>query len=343
MRPKDKLPCFIIAEAGVNHNGSMRIAKKLVDVAKYCGADAVKFQTFRAELLASKYSSKAEYQKKSCRNNETQLEMLRKLELTINDHKTLIKYCRNKKIGFLSSPFDLDSVDLLLKLGLKVFKVPSGEITNIPYLNKVGALKKKVIMSTGMAGLKEVKKALTILTAAGTKKKDITVLHCSTAYPAFAKDVNLKVMQEIKKKLKVNTGYSDHTMGLEISIAAVALGASVIEKHFTLDRNMRGPDHKASIEPDELKTMIRAIRNVEKALGSGVKKASPEEEKNKKVVRKSIVAKINIPKGTKIREHMIILKRPGTGIMPLFLGKVIGKKSRINIGKDRLIKFKDLI
>lgn len=334
---------FVIAEAGVNHNGSINIAKRLIDAAKEAGADAVKFQTFKAESVALIHAPKAEYQKRSGSKNETQFEMLKKLELGIDAHRELIKYCRKKEIIFLSSPFDLNSIDLLAELGLKIFKTPSGEITNLPYLKKIGALNKKIIMSTGMADLKETRKALLILITAGTRKQNITVLHCSASYPTLPKDVNLKAIDMMKKALKVSVGYSDHTLGIEISIAAAALGASVIEKHFTLDRNMKGPDHKASIEPDELKAMVEGIRKVEKALGNGIKRPSLEEEKIKKAVRKSIVTKTDIPKGTKIKKNMLDIKRPGTGIASLFLDRVIGKKAKINIIKDRLIKFKDLI
>lgn len=334
---------FIIAEAGVNHNGSLETAKKLVDVAKEAGADAVKFQTFEAESVASTYAPKAEYQKKSGSKNETQLEMLKKLELRISFHRELIRYCRKKKIVFLSSPFDLDSVDLLAGLGLRIFKIPSGEITNLPYLKKIGALNKRIILSTGMADLKEIKKALDVLMAAGATKQNITILHCNTAYPASQEDANLKAMYSIKKAFNVKVGYSDHTLGTEISIAAAALGASVIEKHFTLDKDMEGPDHKASIEPNELKIMVKGIRNVEKALGDGIKKPTSKEKKIKKVVRKSIVTKIDILKGSIIKENMLCIKRPGTGIPPLFLNRVIRRKAKINIAKDRLIKFKDLI
>ena len=328
----------------MNHNGSLSIAKKLVDAAKRSGADCVKFQTFRAESIVSAYAPKAEYQKGSgSARSETQLEMLKKIELTIDAHRELVKYCKKKRIIFLSSPFDLDSIGLLSGLGLNIFKIPSGEITNLPYLKKIGRLKKKIIMSTGMADLKEIENAMAILAASGTKKHDITVLHCNTAYPVRMEDVNLRAMETIKRELKVDVGYSDHTIGIEIAIAAVALGASVIEKHFTLDRGMKGPDHKASIEPDELKMLVKSIRNVERALGDGVKKASKEEEKNKKAVRKSVIAVSDIPKGIIIKDNMLTVKRPGTGISPLFMDKVIGKKAKVNISKDTLIEFKDLI
>ena len=334
---------FIIAEAGVNHNGSLQIAKKLIDAAVESGANAVKFQTFKAELAISKFAPKAEYQKRAVDKKETQFEMLKRLELDINVHKKLKKYCDQKKIIFLSSPFDLESIDLLNSLGLDIFKIPSGEITNLPYLRKIGALNKKVIISTGMSNLKETKEALDTLISAGTRKENITVLHCTTQYPAPIKDVNLRAMLAIKEAFKVNVGYSDHTQGIEVPIAACTLGATVIEKHFTLDRNMKGPDHKASLEPGELKTMIRAIRNIERALGNGIKKPTKTEEKIKKVVRKSIVAKVDIARGKKITNNILEIKRPGTGIEPKYFNKIIGKEAKRDIKKDTLVKFKDLI
>ena len=333
---------FIIAEAGVNHNGSVKIAKKLIDAAVKAGADAVKFQTFKAKSVVSRYAPKAEYQKRSGGKDETQFEMLKKLELEIDVHRELIKYCKKKKIVFLSSPFDLDSIDLLAELGLEIFKIPSGEITNLPYLNKIGSLNKKVIMSTGMADLKEIKEALDILISSGTGKQNIVLLHCNTAYPTPSEDVNLKAMFTINKAFKVKVGYSDHTLGIEIPIAAVALGASVIEKHFTLDKNMEGPDHKASLEPSELKALVSAVRNVEKALGNGIKKSTKSEEENKNIVRKSIVAKINIPKGVRITDSMLDIKRPGTGLEPKALSRVVGRKTKRAIEKDTLIEIKDL-
>lgn len=334
---------FIIAEAGINHNGSLKIAKKLIDAAVMAGADAVKFQTFKTELLVSRYASKAEYQKKSVNRKETQFEMLKKVELDIDAHKELIKYCNQKGIIFLSSPFDLESIDLLNGLGLEIFKIPSGEITNLLYLRKIGALNKKVIMSTGMANLAEIREALNILISAGTRKQNIVLLHCNTAYPTPIEDVNLSAMRTIEEAFEVNVGYSDHTLGIEMPIAAVSLGASIIEKHFTLDRNMKGPDHKASVEPNELEAMVKAIRNIERALGNGVKKPTKSEEKIKKIVRKSIVAKIGISKGVKIVGAMLDIKRPGTGIEPKYLNRVIGRKARREIKRDTLIKFKDLI
>ena len=253
---------LIIAEAGVNHNGSIKLAKKLIDVAAHANADIVKFQTFKAENLVTKNAKKAKYQKQENLKNESQFGMLKKLEIKFEDHKKLISYCRKKKILFLSSPFDLESINHLNKLGLKIFKVPSGEITNFSFLRNIGKLKKKVILSTGMANIKEIEDALKVLIKFGTKKKDITILHTNTAYPTPMKDVNLKAMLTIRKKFKTLVGYSDHTKGIEASIAAVAMGASCIEKHFTLNRKMKGPDHKASLQPNELKLMVEAIRNI---------------------------------------------------------------------------------
>lgn len=338
---RDKV--FIIAEAGINHNGSLKIAKRLIDVAVDVGTDAVKFQTFKTESLVSRYAPKAEYQRKATDKNETQFEMLKKLELDIDTHKELIRYCKQRNIIFLSSAFDLECIDLLNGLGLEIFKIPSGEITNFPYLRKIGMLDKKIILSTGMADLREIKDALDTLISAGTKKQNITILHCTTDYPTPIEDVNLKAMLTIKETFKVNVGYSDHTLGIEVPIAAVVLGASVIEKHFTCDRDMEGPDHKASLEPDELKAMVKAIRNVEKIIGDGIKKPTKNEQKNKKVIRKSIVAKIDIRRGVRISKDMLDIKRPGIGIEPRYLNEVIGKKAKKDINKDVLIKFKDLV
>lgn len=329
---------FIIAEAGVNHNGSFKIAKKMVDAAKAAGADAIKFQTFKAENLVSKFAPKAGYQKETTRENESQFNMLKKLELSSGAHKSLINYCRKKNIMFLSSPFDNESIDLLNNLGLKIFKIPSGEITNLPYLRKIGKLKKKIILSTGMSNLKEIKQALGILTKAGTNKKNITVLHCNTEYPTSFEDVDLNAMLTIKNTFNVNVGYSDHTPGTEVSIAAAALGAIVLEKHFTLDKNMPGPDHKASLNTKELKVMVDAVRNAEKALGNSIKKPSPSEFKNMLIVRKSIVAKRGIEKGEKFNKENITVKRPGFGISPMLWDKVIGKTATRKFDEDELIK-----
>jgi N,N'-diacetyllegionaminate synthase len=329
---------FIIAETGANHNGSLDLAYKLVDVASESGADVVKFQTGKAEKVISRYAPKAEYQKKTTDKSESQLEMCKKLDLDYQAHLKLIDYCRQSRIRFLSSPFDLDSIDMLIKLDIDTFKIPSGEITNLPYLRKIGSLNKTIIMSTGMADLSEVKVALNILINSGTAKEKITILHCNTEYPTPFTDVNLKAMLTIKNELGVKVGYSDHTLGCEISIAAVAMGAEVIEKHFTLDRNMEGPDHKASLEPDELKAMVHAIRNIEKAMGDGVKGPSISELKNRPIARKSIVAVRKIKKGETFTEGNITTKRPGTGISPMQWDEVIGQKAIRDFSEDELIE-----
>lgn len=329
---------FIIAEAGVNHNGSIELAKKLINVASKCGADAVKFQTFKAENLATKYAPKANYQKYTTSKSDSQYKMLKKLELSESMHLALIKHCKKKKILFLSSPFDNQSIDLLNKLGLQILKIPSGELTNLFYLKHIGKLNKKIILSTGMANLSEIKKALKVLISSGTKKKNITVLHANTEYPTPMSDVNLKAMITIGNKLKVNYGYSDHTLGTEVSIAAVALGAKCIEKHFTLNCNMKGPDHKASLEPNQLKQMIIAIRNIEISQGDGQKKPSKSEIHNMSIVRKSIVALKNIKKGEIFSEFNLTAKRPGSGLSPFSLKRILGKKSRRNYKKDQQIK-----
>ena len=315
---------FIIAEAGVNHNGSIELAYELIDVASESGADAVKFQTFKAENLVSKNTQKAEYQKQTTNPLESQLDMLKKLELDVDVHKKLIKYCNAKGILFLSSPFDHDSIDLLNELGIEVFKIPSGEITNLPYLRRIGSLAKQVILSTGMSTLKEVGDALAILVDSGTKKENITVLHANTMYPTPMEDVNLNAMKTIQKEFDVAVGYSDHTLGIEVDIAAVAMGASIVEKHFTIDKAKEGPDHKASLEPEELRAMVIAIRNVEKALGDGIKIPSGSEKPNIVVARKSILANQKIKKGDTLTEENIIVKRPGNGISPMKWDEVIG-------------------
>ena len=329
---------FIIAEAGVNHNGSLGTAKKMVDIAVQAGADAVKFQTFKAGALVSKYAAKAGYQKMTTRKGESQLEMIKKLELGLHEHKELLRYCRKKKIIFLSSPFDLESIDLLECLGLKIFKIPSGEITNLPYLRKIGSLRKKLIISTGMSTLKEVGDALRILVKSGTKKKDITVLHCNTEYPTPFSDVNLLAMLTIKNKLGVQAGYSDHTSGIEVAIAAAALGAAVIEKHFTISKNMQGPDHKASLEPKEFAAMLLAIRNIEQALGEGIKRPTASEAANLQVVRKSLVASRAISIGELFSAVNITAKRPGTGISPMRWDELIGRPSPRAFAPDELIE-----
>ena len=328
---------FIIAEAGVNHNGSMEIAKKLIDVASEAGANAVKFQTFKAKELATNISPKANYQKDLKNIDETQLNMLQKLELSEEMHIDLINYCKFKNIIFLSSPFDNKSIELLNYLGLEIFKIPSGEITNLPYLRYLGKLNKKIILSTGMSNFSEVECALDILVKSGTKKNNITVLHTNTEYPTSMEDVNLRAMVKMGKKLNIEYGYSDHTLGIEVDIAAVAMGAICIEKHFTLDCNMKGPDHKASLEPDQLKSMVEAIRNIEKALGSDIKKPSKSELENINVVRKSIVAKTKISKGDIFNEKNLSVKRPSGGISPLKWDEIIGSKAKKNYKEDEFI------
>lgn len=328
---------FIIAEAGVNHNGSIELAKQLIDVASQAGADAVKFQTFKAEKLVSKNAQKAEYQKQTTDKTESQFDMIKKLELDLDTHKELISYCESKNILFLSTPFDHDSIELLNDLGLEIFKIPSGEITNLPYLRHIGKLGKKVILSTGMADIGEIEDALDILIEAGTSKEDITILHANTMYPTPMEDVNLKAMLTIGNTFDVPFGYSDHTLGIEVDIAAVAMGASCIEKHFTLDKTMEGPDHKASLEPDELKAMIKAIRNIELALGSNMKKPSKSEMPNMQIARKSIVASKNIQKGEIFTEENLTIKRPGNGISPMRWDEVIGTVASQDYKEDELI------
>ena len=329
---------FIIAEAGVNHNGSIELAKKLIDVAVEAGVDAAKFQTFKTENLVSKSAQKASYQKENMNDGDnSQFAMLKKLELDVETHTELIKYCNSKKIMFLSTPFDLDSIDLLNELELPIFKIPSGEITNLPYLRKIGALKKRVVLSTGMADIGEIEDALDILTIAGTKKENITVLHANTMYPTPMEDVNLRAMQTIGTTFDVAYGYSDHTLGIEVDIAAVAMGATCIEKHFTLDKTMEGPDHKASLEPHELISMVKAIRNIEIALGSSVKKPSKSETPNIAVARKSIVASKTIKIGEIFTKKNISIKRPGNGINPMQWDEVIGTKAIKDYNEDELI------
>ncbi len=328
---------FIIAEAGVNHNGSIDLAKKLIDVASDAGADAVKFQTFKAEKLVSKNAQKAEYQKKTTDKKESQFDMIKKLELDNETHKNLISYCHSRNIIFLSSPFDIDSIETLNDLGLEIFKIPSGEITNLPYLRQIGKLNKKVILSTGMSDINDIKNALDIITSEGTTKENITVLHANTMYPTPMRDVNLKAMMTIGNTFDVAFGYSDHTLGIEVDIAAVAMGAKCIEKHFTLDKSMEGPDHEASLEPEELKSMVAAIRNVEEALGSHIKKPSESEKSNIKAARKSIVAKTKIKSGDIFTEKNLTIKRPGNGMSPMRWDEIVGTKATKNYLEDDLI------
>ncbi|UCD54987.1 MAG: N-acetylneuraminate synthase [Candidatus Omnitrophota bacterium] len=329
---------FIIAEAGINHNGSIVNAKKMIDGASEAGVDAVKFQTFKAEKEISKYAPKVEYQKRTTGAEESQLDMAKRFELKQSQFKELYNYCKEKRIIFLSSPSDLESIDFLIELELDTLKIPSGEITNLPFLRKIGSLGKKVIMSTGMADLEEIKDALDILTEAGTPKKNITILHCNTEYPTSMEDVNLLAMLTIRDTFKVEVGYSDHTLGIEVPIAAVALGAAIIEKHFTLDRNMEGPDHKASLELDELKAMVKAIRNIEKTLGNGIKKPSPSEIKNIILVRKSIVATRPIKEGEIFTVKNITTKRPATGISPMEWDKLLGTTAKRDFKKDEVVE-----
>jgi N,N'-diacetyllegionaminate synthase len=329
---------FIIAEAGVNHNGSLDMAFQLIDVAVAAGVDAVKFQTFKAEKVIAANAPKAGYQKDTTGSDESQLEMVKKLELDETAHTKLNQYCQGKGIQFLSTPFDLESIDLLNRLGLEIFKIPSGEITNLPYLRKLGALKKRLILSTGMADLGEIEDALDVLTESGTSLDKITVLHCNTEYPTPFEDVNLNAMLTIQNAFPgIAVGYSDHTNGVEVPIAAVAMGATVIEKHFTLDRNLSGPDHKSSLEPDELKAMVQAIRNIEQALGNGIKRPSPSEVKNKPIARKSLVAAQPIKRGELLSADNITAKRPGTGSSPMRWDEVLGQVAQKDYEKDELI------
>ena len=328
----------IIAEAGQNHNGQLKMAYKLIDAAKKSGADFVKFQTSIPKLHVSKFAKKADYQIKNSKKKESQLKMLQKLSLTYQDFKKIKKYCRKKKIEFLSTPFDLKSIKFLKGLNMKYFKIPSGEITNLPYLIKIAKLKKKVILSTGMANLKEIKDALNILTSHGTKKKNITILQCNTEYPTPLRDANIRAMLSIKKKFKVNIGYSDHTEGIESSLAAAALGARILEKHITLNKKLPGPDHKASANPKDFKKMVEGVRKITVALGDGIKKVSLSEKKNLKIARTSIVAFKKIKKGEVFTNKNLTIKRPGTGISPMKFYKVIGKIAKKKFSEDELIK-----
>jgi N,N'-diacetyllegionaminate synthase len=323
---------FIIAEAGVNHNGSIELAKKLIDVAVDAKCDAVKFQTFKAENVISKKAKKAQYQEQTTGASESQLEMVKKLELSFDQFRELKKYCEQKKIMFLSTPFDHESIDFLASLGMKIFKIPSGEITNLPYLRKINSLKTEVILSTGMANLAEIAAALKIL-----KNCCVTILHANTEYPTPFEDVNLRAMKTIADKFKTKIGYSDHSLGIEVPVAAVALGASIIEKHFTLDQNMEGPDHKASLNPQQLKEMVVSIRNIEKSLGNGKKIPSKSETKNIAIARKSIIAKRAIKKGEIFSEKNLTVKRPGNGISPMKWDEIIGTKAKKNYEEDDLI------
>lgn len=331
---------LIIAEAGVNHNGSIETAKKMIDKAVDADVDIIKFQTFKSEKLVSKSAQQAEYQKKNIgsSSDNSQLNMLKKLELSHTDHKELIEYCHTKGIKFFSTAFDLESVDYLHSLNLGLWKIPSGEITNYPYLKKIAQFGEPVILSTGMCEMQDIEAALKVLTDNGLSKDKISILHCNTEYPTPFNDVNLLAMNELKDRFGVRVGYSDHTKGIEVPIAAVALGAEIIEKHFTLDRNMEGPDHKASLEPDELKAMVSSIRNIELALGDGHKTVSESERKNIAVARKSIVAAKNIKAGEVFNENNLTVKRPGNGISPMDWEKVIGKTAKKDFVEDQLIE-----
>lgn len=330
---------IIIAEAGVNHNGSLDRAKELIDVAADAGVDYVKFQTFKADKMVTRSAKRATYQNSNTGDADSQHEMLKKLELSEEMHVELIRHCDQRSVKFLSTGFDLESLEFLNSIGLELFKIPSGEITNLPYLRKIAGFRKPIVMSTGMATMEEVENAFDILVKEGVNKDDITIVHCNTEYPTPMEDVNLKAMNYIGKKLLVNTGYSDHTLGIEVPIAAVALGARVIEKHFTLSRDLPGPDHRASLEPVELAAMVKAIRNIEKAInGSGIKEPSASEKKNKEIVRKSIVAKVQILKGETFSEENISLKRPGMGLSPMLWDEVLGKKAQKDFIEDEFIK-----
>ncbi|MFA5335883.1 MAG: N-acetylneuraminate synthase [Candidatus Omnitrophota bacterium] len=329
---------FIIAEAGVNHNGSLKTAIKMVDAAAKAGCDAVKFQTFKAESLACAHAPKAAYQRRSTGRSGSQCDMLKKLELDDRAHKALKRHCAKRGIEFISTPYDEESVSFLCRLGVKTIKVPSGEITNYPYLRKIGGSGKRVILSTGMSDMGEVKRAVRVLAASGTKRGKITVMQCNSEYPTPFRDANILAMLTLKKALNLDAGYSDHTPGIEAPIAAAALGATVIEKHFTLDRNMRGPDHKASLEPGELAAMVRAIRNIEEALGDGVKRPSPSESGNRVIARKSIVAARRIARGEAFCPENLAVKRPGNGMSPMEWDRVIGRKAKRSFKRDELIR-----
>lgn len=330
---------LIIAEAGVNHNGSMETAKQLIDAAANAQVDYVKFQTFKADKIVTRSAKRATYQDTNTKNSDSQFEMLKKLELSEKMHRELIKYCESKGIKFLSTAFDLESMDFLKSLGINLAKIPSGEITNLPYLKKIASLFPEIVMSTGMADIEEIKAANKVLTDHGAKPESITILHCNTEYPTPMEDVNLKAILHIQKELGTQIGYSDHTLGIEVPIAAVAVGATVIEKHFTLDRNLPGPDHAASLEPFELKAMVNAIRNIEKALsGNGIKETSISEAKNKTIARKSLIAAREIKKGEKFTEENINVKRPGTGISPMKYDELLGTKANRDFKKDDLIQ-----
>ena len=331
---------LIIAEAGVNHNGDLNLAKRLVELAKKAGADFVKFQSFKSEECVSIKAPKAKYQVQNADDkNETQFEMIKKLELDEGAHKELLDYAKSLDIGFLSTPFDLPSIELLNELGLEMFKIPSGEITNLPYLRAVGSLRKRVILSTGMSDLNEIRAALSVLIKSGTKERDISILHANTAYPTPFEDVNLRALQTLQKEFpRHKIGFSDHSLGIACPIAAVAMGACIIEKHFTLDKHLAGPDHKASLEPNELEMMVQGIRQIEKALGDGEKRLTKSEKENLKIARKSLVARCEIKKGELFSEMNLTTKRPATGISAMRYDEFLGKVANKNYEKDELIK-----
>lgn len=331
---------LIIAEAGVNHNGSIELAKKLVEKAKEAGVDYIKFQTFKASKLVTKAAKQAEYQQKNIgKEGDSQYQMLKKLELSPEEHEVLIDYCHQLGIKFFSTAFDFDSIEYLHSLNLGLWKIPSGEVTNYPFLKRIAAFNEPTILSTGMCDMEDVRAAVNALYKNGLSKENLILLHCNTEYPTPFEDVNLKAMDALRKEFGVEVGYSDHTKGIEVPIAAVALGATVIEKHFTLDRNMEGPDHKASLEPDELKAMVSAIRNIEKAVGGdGTKHVSESEKKNISIARKSIVAASDIKAGEVFTEQNMTVKRPGNGISPMRWEEVLGQKARKNFNEDELIE-----
>ena len=335
----EKSPVFIIADAGVNHNGRLSLAKRMVDAAKKSGVDAIKFQIFKAEELATPQAPKARYQKKKSAG-ESQMEMLKRLELSEPDFRSLFSYCRKKKIIFLATPFDFSSVDFLVRLGVPAFKISSGDLNNIPFLTRIAKYRKPVILSTGMSSLTEVKEAVKAIYSAGNKQ--LILLHCTSNYPTSPADVNLRAMNTLKKEFNTMVGYSDHTAGREISIAAVVLGARLIERHFTLDKIMAGPDHRASLDVDELKRMVMEIRNVEAALGDGGKKIRRSEIEVKNAVRKSLVAQVDIPAKKTIRPWMLTLKRPGTGIEPKYFDCLIGKRLKKSVSRNQTLKWSEV-
>lgn len=329
---------IIIAEAGVNHNGSIELAREMVRIARDCGADYVKFQTAVPELVISAIAPKAEYQKETTGSTQSQLEMCKAIHLPLCDYAGLARLCRDEGIGFMSTPFDLVSVDCLEPLGMDYWKIPSGEITNLPYLRKIGALKQRVIMSTGMSTLDEVETAVRVLEQAGTPRRDITLLHCTTQYPTPYQAVNLRAMEALRTLGCGGVGYSDHTVGIEVSVAAAAMGATVIEKHFTLDKSMPGPDHRASLDPAELRDLVRSVRHIEQALGDGDKTVAEAERPNIAVARRSIVAARDIRAGEILTEDNLAVKRPGTGLSPMLWDSVIGTKAVTDFPADTLIR-----